>query len=420
MNSFLTRIRRWSTILLSAKKTAGVPAQVSEYDHQRNDDAIQSIVPYDENLLERSRTQWQFGDWASLAALDRDTLQHHPDRAKLALLAAAGHAQQGQGHQARRFTRMAQDWGCSKKLISQVLISGVHNTIGRALAIGNQPHRANRYFESAIAIGSSGGEIKLLAEARINHQISQITCRRSSQATIQIDKLDVDALLISDAPNHIHAVLALLHETLAPSFYLEIGIGRGHSLALAKCKSIGIDPVAQERVPFGPNVQIITASCDEFFGFLADQWLTAPPALVMLDGMPLVDEALRAMSAVEARGLPHSLIVIPGIFPRVPEAATRHRVDGNWMGDLWKLPAILRNYRPDLQLLELDVEPAGLLMVTALDQTNTVFVDKRKELAVLIQQANPPPPEILQRKGSIGADDARLTSYLQNIRAIKS
>ncbi len=43
-------------------------------------------VPYDENLLERARTQWQFGDWASLMKLERDTLQHHPDRAKLALL----------------------------------------------------------------------------------------------------------------------------------------------------------------------------------------------------------------------------------------------------------------------------------------------------------------------------------------------
>ncbi|MBC7488803.1 MAG: hypothetical protein H7240_00945, partial [Glaciimonas sp.] len=67
MDSFLTRIRSWATVLLSANKTAAVPAQVSEYDHQKNDDAIQTVVPYDENLLELSRTQWQFGDWASLA-----------------------------------------------------------------------------------------------------------------------------------------------------------------------------------------------------------------------------------------------------------------------------------------------------------------------------------------------------------------
>jgi hypothetical protein len=39
------------------------------------------VVPYDERLLERSRTQWQFGDWDSLVKLDRETLQHHPPTA---------------------------------------------------------------------------------------------------------------------------------------------------------------------------------------------------------------------------------------------------------------------------------------------------------------------------------------------------
>jgi len=137
-------------------------------------DATSHLVPFDENLLERSRTQWQFGDWASLAALDRDTLQHHPDRAKLALLAASGHAQQGQGEQARRFTRLAQDWGCSKKLISQVLISGVHNTLGRAATIGGQHHRALQHFENAITIGTSGSDARLLTRARAGEQLGQL------------------------------------------------------------------------------------------------------------------------------------------------------------------------------------------------------------------------------------------------------
>ena len=48
------------------------------------DDSRAKNLPCDENLLERARTQWQFGDWNSFAQLDRDTLQHHPDRAKLA------------------------------------------------------------------------------------------------------------------------------------------------------------------------------------------------------------------------------------------------------------------------------------------------------------------------------------------------
>ena len=136
-------------------------------------DSASHLVPYDENLLERARTQWQFGDWHSLAKLDRDALQHHPDRAKLALLAAAGRLQIGQDSEARHYIRLAQDWGCSKKHISQILISGVHNTIGMASAIGAQSQRANLHFEKAISIGSPNSDHQLLTQARANNQLSQ-------------------------------------------------------------------------------------------------------------------------------------------------------------------------------------------------------------------------------------------------------
>jgi FkbM family methyltransferase len=134
-------------------------------------DAAGHLVPYDENLLERARTQWQFGDWQSLANLDRDTLQHHPDRAKLVLLAAAGRLQIGQDSEARQYIRLAQDWGCSKKHISQVLISGVHNSIGIAAAVGAHQQRAALHFEKAISIGSPSSDIQLMTQARTAHQV---------------------------------------------------------------------------------------------------------------------------------------------------------------------------------------------------------------------------------------------------------
>ncbi len=134
----------------------------------------QYLVPYDENLLERSRTQWQFGDWASLAALSRDTLQHHPDRAKLALLAAAGHQGLGNAAEARQHTRLAIDWGCSKKLVSQVLISGAYNTLGRAAAISGQENRAIGHFQTSIQLGASGSDVRLLTQARVSQQLAQI------------------------------------------------------------------------------------------------------------------------------------------------------------------------------------------------------------------------------------------------------
>ena len=135
-------------------------------------DASSHLVPYDENLLERARTQWQFGDWHSLANLDRDILQHHPERAKLVLLAAAGRLQLGLYAEARQYIRLAQDWGCGKKLIGQVLISGVHNSIAMAAAVGAQEQRAALHFEKAIRIGAPGSDVKLLTQARAVHQLN--------------------------------------------------------------------------------------------------------------------------------------------------------------------------------------------------------------------------------------------------------
>lgn len=138
------------------------------------------LVPYDENLLENSRLQWQFGDWTSLAQLDRGTLQHHPDRAKLALLAAAGHQALGDVIQAGHYTRLATEWGCGKKLVSQILIAGVHNTLGRAAAAGNEPTRALKHFTASIETGAPSSPAKLLTAARARHQLEQLGLAQAS------------------------------------------------------------------------------------------------------------------------------------------------------------------------------------------------------------------------------------------------
>lgn len=134
----------------------------------------QGVVPYDENLLERSRTQWQFGDWQSLVELSRETLQHHPDRAKLALLAAAGRLQVGLDAEGKQFLRLAKDWGVSKKLLSQILIAGVHNSLGRAAAISNLQDRALQHFHNSVLMGTPGSEARLLTYARTHQQYLQL------------------------------------------------------------------------------------------------------------------------------------------------------------------------------------------------------------------------------------------------------
>jgi thioredoxin-like negative regulator of GroEL len=145
-------------------------------------DSASHVVPYDENLLERVRTQWQFGDWESLSQLSRESLQHHPDRAKLALLAASGHMQTGQTEEARQLLRMAQDWGANKQLVTRVLVAGVHNSLGRSSAAVGDTSRAMQHFQSAITTGTPGSDARLLTQARVQQQFQQLQLLGLKQA----------------------------------------------------------------------------------------------------------------------------------------------------------------------------------------------------------------------------------------------
>ncbi|KAA1008231.1 class I SAM-dependent methyltransferase [Paraburkholderia panacisoli] len=233
----------------------------------------QFVVPYDENLLERSRTQWQFGDWESLAKLDRNTLQHHPDRAKLALLAAAGRLQTNNDNatDAFQFVRLAQDWGIGRKLISQILIAGVHNSLGRAATLAGVQPRAQKHFEASVAIGTPGSAVNLVTKARVTEQIWQtkqilteksknrlsakgperIENRGEAPATSKsnavanpYDKAFYDAQK-PGSESSANVVLSLLFKHYMPQSIVDVGCGAGTWLKVAKelgvKKILGLD-----------------------------------------------------------------------------------------------------------------------------------------------------------------------------------
>ena len=132
------------------------------------------LVSHDKHLLERSRTQWQFGDWESLAQLTSEVIQHHPDRAKLALLAAAGLIQIGQVSDAGELIRLAKEWGCSKRLIYRILASGAHNSIAKASALSGQDTKALEHFRAAMEIGAPQSDVRLLTQVRTSLQLTHL------------------------------------------------------------------------------------------------------------------------------------------------------------------------------------------------------------------------------------------------------
>jgi hypothetical protein len=168
-----------------------------------------------------------------------------------------------------------------------------------------------------------------------------------------------------------HKLLTQIHKKLEPQFYFEIGVQTGKSLALAKCEAMGVDPMPLISAELGSNARVITASSDAFFAQKSSVLLTKSLDLVFIDGMHLFEYALRDFINVAQYAKPHTLIVIDDIYPGHADQAKRERCTRAWTGDVWKVKAILQQYRPDLVVLAVDAYPTGLLLITALNNDNT-------------------------------------------------
>mgnify|MGYP005848835797 CR=1 FL=1 len=160
-----------------ARDVSAIPRETAGPDRTQHDEAPVSVeaetVPYDEALLDAARTQWQFGDWMSLAALDAARIEHHPERARLALLAAVGRFQCADLNEAHRYIRLAQDWGISSGLVDQVLISGTHNLLGCVRAALGSHEKARQHFADAVRLSGVSGDARLLTRIREEWQTKE-------------------------------------------------------------------------------------------------------------------------------------------------------------------------------------------------------------------------------------------------------
>jgi len=126
----------------------------------------------DDEILDRSRMQWQFGDWDNLAAMDWQVIERHPQRAELALLIGAAHQQLGNGDAARSHVVKALEWNCNWRHALEVVLAGVHNTLGRMSAIRHEEARALHHFQNAVS--GVGGDARLACQARSVREIVRL------------------------------------------------------------------------------------------------------------------------------------------------------------------------------------------------------------------------------------------------------
>ncbi|MGJ4858377.1 class I SAM-dependent methyltransferase [Labrys sp. La1] len=166
-------------------------------------------------------------------------------------------------------------------------------------------------------------------------------------------------------------VMSWLHNYLDPKTYFEIGTNKGHSLNLAKCRSIAVDPsFAGPTEPAGkrPVTMYFQMKSDDFFKeYNPKALLNAEVDLAFLDGLHEAETLLRDFYNTEMYCKKNSIICIHDCVPTNTSMLTRAHNGSFWTGDVWKVLSILKEYRSDLNIYVFDAPPTGLVVCTNLD-----------------------------------------------------
>jgi hypothetical protein len=203
-----------------------------------------------------------------------------------------------------------------------------------------------------------------------------------------------------------------LHERLLPRTYLEIGVAHGHSLALSRCRSIGIDPAFEVDQELAAPVSLIRCTSDAYFAQLAQEGTKPfgelPIDLAFIDGMHHFERALRDFIGIERHSAPSTVVAFDDVFPRDVDEATRVPRALSWAGDVFRVQFALAAHRPDLLQVSVDTEPTGTLLVVRLDATNHVLAEQFDDIVreYVMPDPQPVPPAILARHHAMAPESA--------------
>ncbi|TQM62270.1 class I SAM-dependent methyltransferase [Humibacillus xanthopallidus] len=201
--------------------------------------------------------------------------------------------------------------------------------------------------------------------------------------------------------------LRALHERLSPTTYLEIGVGDGSSLALARGRAIGIDPHFALTRELDGDVCLVRTTSDDFFATqqVADRTRGLPVDLGVVDSAHLFEFALRDVINLERCAGPRSVIVVSHVLPRSVDDAARTQHTADRAGDAFRLTEVLRRYRPELLVLPVDTAPDGMLLIAGLDPTSTVLTDAYDAILAEYRRPDPQlvPADVLDRIDAVPA-----------------
>lgn len=184
-----------------------------------------------------------------------------------------------------------------------------------------------------------------------------------------------------------------VHAKLSPQTYLEIGVRSGTSLALARCRTVAIDPAFVISAEIQCDLRLFRTTSDEYFNRPDPLVATEgrPFDLAFIDGLHLLEFALRDFIHTERHSSPRSLIVFDDVLPRSPDEAARVRHTRFWTGDVYPIMGVLRRYRPELTIIPVDTTSRGLLLVMGLDPQSQTLADNYDEILAEYRHPDPQP-----------------------------
>lgn len=196
---------------------------------------------------------------------------------------------------------------------------------------------------------------------------------------------------VPDLPGEYYlGFLERIHQTLRPKTYFEIGTRFGESLERATCGSVAVDPqfsIHHDILGSKPFCLLYRMTSDQFFAsYDLSQILNNPLDFAFLDGMHLFEYLLRDFANAERHCKRNSVIALHDCVPvEIPitvrsesnwEIRKQARHQEWWMGDVWKVVVILKEYRPELKITTFDAPPSGLVTITNLDPSSRTIWDQ--------------------------------------------
>ena len=200
-----------------------------------------------------------------------------------------------------------------------------------------------------------------------------------------------------------HEFLQALHKKLKPKVYLETGVQLGESLRLAEDAelAIGIDPFPM--VDLSPNrrdnQQIAPMESDDWF----KEFYGGPPVdFAFIDGMHLVEYALRDWLNIQKMMRPGGIIVFDDVLPYNAAIAARQMPPGgDWTGDVWKVFYILvEEYHQEPMLV--DTFPTGTMVLLNVEPRPSYLEYDQGFLSSWMEELEPH-PEIIARSSAYTA-----------------